>query len=323
MLIKKPNYSENKQSSSNSKNDIKKKRAEDIIQSQNSLKDIIGVTFDNLKAGSTQETKKKGTINITQNKSECNEEAIQKVAEANDPDPAFVFRKDFLDLDLSERELHNNIDYKKKLLYKKIHREQQEQVIVFNNGLLSEMKNFIFNKIDYDLFNGQNYFKINETVQNSEKSEILDCDDNQNILDLCLNIKNINDFIKEPVSNVPKVSLFKNTVSKNIVSVQNNTLIKSKQKFNVKRLTDSTICFNVKKKEVINQEIIQFFENYIKEHKFEQVSSKVRLMLDSILAISDKTGNPILSISEQNSRLEYWYNLCLEKMGSRYRYKKK
>ena len=69
---------------------------------------------------------------------------------------------------------------------------------------------------------------------------------------------------------------------------------------------DEEVNFNYEEDERLDLITYGFFKNFIKSHENTSIAAKIELMLNKIMAKSEKTGKDIFTNKMKNERLHYY-----------------
>ena len=244
-----------------------------------------------------------------------------------DPDATYNYKKDFLVLSFNQTEDQNSLEYKRKILAKKLMKditfslnkafEFSFEDIIKNNIIMNLSKNSKM-PYDYDDKKEENYNKI----------------DNQFILDFCNGEINMDKFfipISENEIKVENKDVYlgnKNTKEELENSVMEDEIAHAKKNYAPQKGPE--LVKNLLVDEEFDTETYNFFLDYIEKFKEYPLASKIKLVLSYITEVNPHTKRDIYSNKDKNILLRTWkeeYDKALqhysEKMKSDMEKKKK
>ena len=244
-----------------------------------------------------------------------------------DPDATYNYKKDFLVLSFNQTEDQNSLEYKRKILAKKLMKditfslnkafEFSFEDIIKNNIIMNLSKNSKM-PYDYDDKKEENYNKI----------------DNQFILDFCNGEVNMDKFfipISENEIKVENKDVYlgnKNTKEELENSVMEDEIAHAKKNYAPQKGPE--LVKNLLVDEEFDTETYNFFLDYIEKFKEYPLASKIKLVLSYITEVNPHTKRDIYSNKDKNILLRTWkeeYDKALqhysEKMKSDMEKKKK
>ena len=244
-----------------------------------------------------------------------------------DPDATYNYKKDFLVLSFNQTEDQNSLEYKRKILAKKLMKditfslnkafEFSFEDIIKNNIIMNLSKNSKM-PYDYDDKKEENYNKI----------------DNQFILDFCNGEVNMDKFfipVNENEIKVENKDVYlgnKNTKEELENSVMEDEIAHAKKNYAPQKGPE--LVKNLLVDEEFDTETYNFFLDYIEKFKEYPLASKIKLVLSYITEVNPHTKRDIYSNKDKNILLRTWkeeYDKALqhysEKMKSDIEKKKK
>ena len=244
-----------------------------------------------------------------------------------DPDATYNYKKDFLVLSFNQTEDQNSLEYKRKILAKKLMKditfslnkafEFSFEDIIKNNIIMNLSKNSKM-PYDYDDKKEENYNKI----------------DNQFILDFCNGEVNMDKFfipVSENEIKVENKDVYlgnKNTKEELENSVMEDEIAHAKKNYAPQKGPE--LVKNLLVDEEFDTETYNFFLDYIEKFKEYPLASKIKLVLSYITEVNPHTKRDIYSNKDKNILLRTWkeeYDKALqhysEKMKSDIEKKKK
>ena len=244
-----------------------------------------------------------------------------------DPDATYNYKKDFLVLSFNQTEDQNSLEYKRKILAKKLMKditfslnkafEFSFEDIIKNNIIMNLSKNSKM-PYDYDDKKEENYNKI----------------DNQFILDFCNGEVNMDKFfipVSENEIKVENKDVYlgnKNTKEELENSVMEDEIAHAKKNYAPQKGPE--LVKNLLVDEEFDTETYNFFLDYIEKFKEYPLASKIKLVLSYITEVNPHTKRDIYSNKDKNILLRTWkeeYDKALqhysEKMKSDMEKKKK
>ena len=244
-----------------------------------------------------------------------------------DPDATYNYKKDFLVLSFNQTEDQNSLEYKRKILAKKLMKditfslnkafEFSFEDIIKNNIIMNLSKNSKM-PYDYDDKKEENYNKI----------------DNQFILDFCNGEVNMDKFfipVSENEIKVENKDVYlgnKNTKEELENSVMDDEIAHAKKNYAPQKGPE--LVKNLLVDEEFDTETYNFFLDYIEKFKEYPLASKIKLVLSYITEVNPHTKRDIYSNKDKNILLRTWkeeYDKALqhysEKMKSDMEKKKK
>ena len=252
---------------------------------------------------------------------------INNLKNIKEPDATYNYKKDFLVLSFNQTEDQNSLEYKRKILAKKLMKditfslnkafEFSFEDIIKNNIIMNLSKNSKM-PYDYDDKKEENYNKI----------------DNQFILDFCNGEVNMDKFfipVSENEIKVENKDVYlgnKNTKEELENSVMDDEIAHAKKNYAPQKGPE--LVKNLLVDEEFDTEIYNFFLDYIEKFKEYPLASKIKLVLSYITEVNPHTKRDIYSNKDKNILLRTWkeeYDKALqhysEKMKSDMEKKKK
>ena len=220
-----------------------------------------------------------------------------------DPDATYNYKKDFLVLSFNQTEDQNSLEYKRKILAKKLMKditfslnkafEFSFEDIIKNNIIMNLSKNSKM-PYDYDDKKEENYNKI----------------DNQFILDFCNGEVNMDKFfipVSENEIKVENKDVYlgnKNTKEELENSVMDDEIAHAKKNYAPQKGPE--LVKNLLVDEEFDTETYNFFLDYIEKFKEYPLASKIKLVLSYITEVNPHTKRDIYSNKDKNILLRTW-----------------
>ena len=220
-----------------------------------------------------------------------------------DPDATYNYKKDFLVLSFNQTEDQNSLEYKRKILAKKLMKditfslnkafEFSFEDIIKNNIIMNLSKNSKM-PYDYDDKKEENYNKI----------------DNQFILDFCNGEVNMDKFfipVSENEIKVENKDVYlgnKNTKEELENSVMEDEIAHAKKNYAPQKGPE--LVKNLLVDEEFDTETYNFFLDYIEKFKEYPLASKIKLVLSYITEVNPHTKRDIYSNKDKNILLRTW-----------------
>ena len=265
---------------------------------------------------------------ISDNNKKTSDTIINKLKNSNNPDAAYNYKKDFLVLAFNQTEDQNSLEYKRKILSKKL---MTDITFSLNKAFEFSFEDKIKNNIIMTLSkHNKPYYDFDEKKEVNDYKTI----DNQFILNFCNGEIDMNNFFVQVNENELKnenkdVYLGnKNTKEELENSVMEDEIAHAKKNYAPQK--GPHLVLNYIEDEDFDQKTYDFFEDFIKNCKDEPLAAKIKLVLSYIMEVNPYTNKPIYSNKERNEILQLWkseydnaFQIYNEKIKSEMEKKKK
>ena len=246
------------------------------------------------------------TINqdTSDNNKNTSDTLINQLKNSNNPDAAFNYKKDFLVLTFNQTEDQNSLEYKRKILAKKL---MTDITFSLNKAFEFSFEDKIKNNIIMTLS------KHNKTYYDyEEKKHVYDYKekDNKFLLDFCNGDLDMNTFylpVNENESKIENIDVFlgnKNTKEEIENSVMEDEIAHAKK--NYAPMKGPHLVLNYVEDEPFDQKTYNFFLNYMERYRDEPLAAKIKLVLSYIMEINPHTKKEIYTNKEKNEILQLW-----------------
>ena len=269
------------------------------------LEEYSSVVIDSPNIGKEQKyNKQTDNQNTSDNNKNTSDTLIIQLKNSDNSDAAFNYKKDFLVLDFNQTEDQNSLEYKRKILAKKL---MTDITFSLNKAFEFSFEDKIRNNIMMTLS------KYNKTYYDyEEKKHVHDCKvkDNQFILDFCNGDIDMNTFFLQVNENESKIEKT-DMGNKNTKEELENTIIEDEiahAKKNYVCMKGPSIVLNYEEDEPFDQKTYDFFLNYMENYKNEPLGAKIKLVLSYITEINPHTKKDIYPNKEKNKILRKWKN---------------
>jgi hypothetical protein len=269
------------------------------------LEEYSSVVIDSPNKGKEQNyNKQTDNQNTSDNNKNTSDTLIIQLKNSDNSDAAFNYKKDFLVLDFNQTEDQNSLEYKRKILAKKL---MTDITFSLNKAFEFSFEDKIKNNIMMTLS------KYNKTYYDyEEKKHVYDCEvkDNQFILDFCNGDIDMNTFflpVNENESKIEKTDIG----NKNTKEEIENTVIEDEiayAKKNYVCMKGPNIVLNYEEDEPFDQKTYDFFLNYMENYKNDPLGAKIKLVLSYITEVNPHTKKAIYPNKEKNKILRKWKN---------------
>ncbi|MCQ2821673.1 MAG: hypothetical protein MJ252_30815 [archaeon] len=281
----------------------KEKQVKEIEFSENpKLSVLYQWNFDDFQQDIFKKNREKDQANNATDYCACDMRVIDSLSQENNPDPDYVYKKEFLNLGFNQTEDQSTLEYKKKMLAKKVMKDKTFSVNkVFEFTFDDKVKNFIASTFSKD----PKLERIpKEDIFLKEEKDF----DNDFIINLCQGRFGLEDIYgprKKKVDlnsdNLKDLSTFEN-----LGEEEEEFAVMAPEYEICEVMEDGEFSFNYEEDEKFDWATYGFFKNYIKTHDNTTIAAKIELMLNKIMAKSDKTGKDIFTNKMKNERLRYW-----------------
>ena len=287
----------------------------------------ITITSPNKKKEQDSNQKTTNTEEKNNNK-KTNDTIINKLKMSNNPDAAYNYKKDFLVLAFNQTEDQNSLEYKRKILSKKL---MTDITFSLNKAFEFSFEDKIKNNIITTLSkHNKTYYDYDEKKEVNDYKTI----DNQFILNFCNGDIDMNNFFiqgnEEELENENKDVYLgnKNTKEELENSVMEDEIAHAKK--NYAPQVGPSLRLNYVEDEDFDKETHQFFLDFIESYRNEPLAAKIKLVLSYVFEVNPNTKREIYSNKEKNEILHFWKNeydnafqLYSEKIKSEQERKKK
>jgi hypothetical protein len=286
-----------------------KQEVTSLFHVNDKLKDFYEVKITSPNNRKEQEQlNKNNQLDNLDNNNIANDEIINSLRNKEKPDSTYNFKKDFLVLSFDQTEDQNSLNYKRKVLSKKL---MTDITFSLNKAFEFSFQDKIKNNIILTLSNNKKDFY---SIDDCGKKELEDLSniDNNFILNLCSNNIDIKDIFGEP----PKMSNRSikqetflglqqiNEKNKNLLLEEE--ILKAKKNYSPEHTVH--LVFNYEEDEEFDIECYEFFINFIKKYEDKPLASKVKLVLSYIQEKNPETGKDIYNNKAKNQILHYCKN---------------
>ena len=249
------------------------------------------------------------------------DEIFFKLREKSEDDSVYNYKKDFLVLKYNQTEDTNSLEYKRKVISKKL---MTDITFSLNKAFEFTFQDKIKNDIIYTLTKKTKGFYDSEIKTQTDYNGI----DNELLLDTCNeeyeNFYYPDGEIKTENSSIQDIHYLGRERSTEYIANIEDELNHTNN--NYEKIHYKPIVFNEVTDVEFDYDLYKFFEDYIKEHSGQPIASKVKLVLSFINEINPETKVPIYTNEERNNILKYWkkeYEISLEKEKERMKEEKR
>ena len=242
---------------------------------------------------------------ITDSNKKTSENAINYVKNLKDPDASYNYKKDFLVLSFNQTEDQNSLEYKRKILAKKL---MKDITFSLNKAFEFSFEDKIKNNIIMTLSkNPKSYYDYDD-----KKEENYNNIDNQFILNFCNGEIDMNKFFIPVDENEIKpenkdVYLGnKNTKEELENSVMEDEIAHAKKNYAPQKGPE--LAKNLTIDEEFDIKTYNFFLDYIEKFKEHPLASKIKLVLSYITEVNPHTKRQIYTNKDKNMLLHFWKN---------------
>ena len=242
---------------------------------------------------------------ITDNNQKTSENVINNLKNMKDPDASFNYKKDFLVLAFNQTEDQNSLEYKRKILAKKL---MKDITFSLNKAFEFSFEDKIKNNIIMTLSkNSRSYYDYDE-----KKEDNFNNIDNQFILNFCNGEIDMDKFFI-PVDENETKSENKDVYlgTKNIKEELENSVMEDEiahAKKNYAPQKGPELVKNLTIDEEFDIKTYNFFLDYIEKFKEHPLASKIKLVLSYITEVNPHTKRHIYTNKDKNMLLHYWKN---------------
>ena len=242
---------------------------------------------------------------LTDSNKKTSENVINNLKNMKDPDASYNYKKDFLVLSFNQTEDQNSLEYKRKILAKKL---MKDITFSLNKAFEFSFEDKIKNNIIMTLSkNSKSYYDYDE-----KKEENYNNIDNQFILNFCNGEIDMNKFFIPVAENEIKpenndVYLGnKNTKEELENSVMEDEIAHAKKNYAPQKGPE--LAKNLTIDEEFDIKTYNFFLDYIEKFKEHPLASKIKLVLSYITEVNPHTKRQIYTNKDKNLLLRYWKN---------------
>lgn len=256
--------------------------------------------------GIEQESKQKETNqDVTDNNRKNSETIMNILKNMKDPDASYNYKKDFLVLSFNQTEDQNSLEYKRKILSKKL---MKDITFSLNKAFEFSFEDQIKNNIIMTLSkNTKSYYDYEEKKEDNYNNI-----DNQFILNLCNGDIDMNKFfIPSDKNEIKPENKDVYLGNKNIKEELENSVMEDEIAHAKKNYTPQKgpeLARNLIIDEEFDEKTYKFFLDYIERFKEHPLASKIKLVLSYITEINPHTKRPIYTNKDKNNLLQYWKN---------------
>ena len=242
---------------------------------------------------------------LTDSNKKTSENVINNLKNMKDPDASYNYKKDFLVLSFNQTEDQNSLEYKRKILAKKL---MKDITFSLNKAFEFSFEDKIKNNIIMTLSkNSKSYYDYDE-----KKEENYNNIDNQFILNFCNGEIDMNKFFIPVDENEIKpenkdVYLGnKNTKEELENSVMEDEIAHAKKNYAPQKGPE--LAKNLTIDEEFDIKTYNFFLDYIEKFKEHPLASKIKLVLSYITEVNPHTKRQIYTNKYKNMLLHFWKN---------------
>ena len=242
---------------------------------------------------------------LTDSNKKTSENVINNLKNMKDPDASYNYKKDFLVLSFNQTEDQNSLEYKRKILAKKL---MKDITFSLNKAFEFSFEDKIKNNIIMTLSkNSKSYYDYDQ-----KKEENYNNIDNQFILNFCNGEIDMNKFFIPVDENEIKpenkdVYLGnKNTKEELENSVMEDEIAHAKKNYAPQKGPE--LAKNLTIDEEFDIKTYNFFLDYIEKFKEHPLASKIKLVLSYITEVNPHTKRQIYTNKDKNMLLHFWKN---------------
>ena len=264
---------------------------------------------------------------ISDSSKKTSDTIINKLKNFNNPDAAYNYKKDFLVLAFNQTEDQNSLEYKRKILARKL---MTDITFSLNKAFEFSFEDKIKNNIIMTLSkHNKAYYDYDEKKEVNDFKTI----DNQFILNFCNGDIDMNNFFipvneKELKKEDKEVYLgSKNNKEELENSVMEDEIAHAKKNYAPQQ--GPSLVLNYVEDEPFDQETYKFFTDFIEKFQDEPLASKIKLVLSYITEVNPNTNREIYTNKEKNEILQLWkseyenaYQLYQDKINTELKQKK-
>ena len=265
---------------------------------------------------------------ISDNNKKTSDTIINKLKNSNSPDAAYNYKKDFLVLAFNQTEDQNSLEYKRKILSRKL---MTDISFSLNKAFEFSFEDKIKNNIIMTLSkHNKTYYDYDEKKEVNDYKTI----DNQFILNFCNGDIDMNNFFipinENELKNENKDVYLgnKNTKEELENSIMEDEIAHAKKNYAPQK--GPHLVLNYVEDEEFDEATYKFFVDFIDTYKDEPLASKIKLVLSYITEVNPNTKREIYTNKEKNEILKLWkseydnaFQIYNEKIKSELEKKKK
>ena len=241
---------------------------------------------------------------ISDSSKKTSDTIINKLKNFNNPDAAYNYKKDFLVLEFNQTEDQNSLEYKRKILARKL---MTDITFSLNKAFEFSYEDKIKNNIIMTLSkHNKAYYDYDEKKEVNDFKTI----DNKFILNFCNGDIDMNNFFipvneKESKKEDKEVYLgSKNNKEELENSVMEDEIAHAKKNYAPQQ--GPSLVLNYVEDEPFDQETYKFFTDFIEKFQDEPLASKIKLVLSYITEVNPNTNREIYTNKEKNEILQLW-----------------
>ena len=241
---------------------------------------------------------------ISDSSKKTSDTIINKLKNFNNPDAAYNYKKDFLVLEFNQTEDQNSLEYKRKILARKL---MTDITFSLNKAFDFSYEDKIKNNIIMTLSkHNKAYYDYDEKKEVNDFKTI----DNKFILNFCNGDIDMNNFFipvneKESKKEDKEVYLgSKNNKEELENSVMEDEIAHAKKNYAPQQ--GPSLVLNYVEDEPFDQETYKFFTDFIEKFQDEPLASKIKLVLSYITEVNPNTNREIYTNKEKNEILQLW-----------------
>ena len=230
---------------------------------------------------------------------------INNLKNIKDPDATYNYKKDFLVLSFNQTEDQNSLEYKRKILAKKL---MKDITFSLNKAFEFSFEDKIKNNIIMTLSkNSKTYYDYDD-----KKDENYNDINNQFILNFCNGEIDMDKFfipVSESEIKIENKDVYlgnKNTKEELENSVMEDEIAHAKKNYAPQKGPE--LVKNLSVDEEFDVKTYNFFLDYIEKFKEHPLSSKIKLVLSYITEVNPHTKREIYTNKEKNQLLRFWKN---------------
>ena len=265
---------------------------------------------------------------ISDNNKKTSDTIINKLKNSNSPDAAYNYKKDFLVLAFNQTEDQNSLEYKRKILSRKL---MTDISFSLNKAFEFSFEDKIKNNIIMTLSkHNKAYYDYDEKKEVNDYKTI----DNQFILNFCNGDIDMNNFFipinENELKNENKDVYLgnKNTKEELENSVMEDEIAHAKKNYAPQK--GPHLVLNYVEDEEFDEATYKFFVDFIDTYKDEPLASNIKLVLSYITEVNPNIKREIYTNKEKNEILKLWkseydnaFQIYNEKIKSELEKKKK
>ena len=241
---------------------------------------------------------------ISDSNKKTSDTIINKLKNSNSPDAAYNYKKDFLVLAFNQTEDQNSLEYKRKILAKKL---MSDLTFSLNKAFEFSFEDKIKNNIIMTLSkHNKVYYDYDEKKEVNDYKTI----DNQFILNFCNGDLDMSNFfipVNESELKSENKDVFlgnKNTKEELENSVMEDEIAHAKKNYAPQK--GPHMVLNYVEDEEFDEKTYKFFLDFIENYKDEPLASKIKLVLSYITEVNPNTKKEIYTNKEKNEILQLW-----------------